>query len=337
MIENKQINNSPYISIIVVGRNDNYGGDFLLRAQAFINVLMTLCERHRLSVELIIVEWNPPIDNPRLADALKWQKNSAYCQVRIIEVTEEIHRQLPNSDRMSLFEYAGKNVGIRRARGEFVLATNPDIIFGDELIRFLASRKLSFKRYYRATRYDVVSTIPLESTVDELLAYCRKHITRVHGHMGSIDYRMSRRHNIYVTLRGMLMELLLRPRYFPFKRPFTNASGDFMLMNKSHWHALHGYPQVAGVDRDGLHHSDAFMVHMALYYGLKQVRLRGQLRIYHQEHSFALGDKPFTSEVESIRHQLLSERKPIIYNDDDWGLGTFDLGETLITKNQKSA
>ncbi len=47
-----------------------------------------------------------------------------------------------------------RNSGIRRARGEFVLATTADTVFSEELIGFLASRRLQKNRLYRADRYD---------------------------------------------------------------------------------------------------------------------------------------------------------------------------------------
>ena len=44
------------ISFVVTARNDNYGGDFLHRMQVFVNVLLTLCEKHSLNMELVIVD-----------------------------------------------------------------------------------------------------------------------------------------------------------------------------------------------------------------------------------------------------------------------------------------
>jgi len=35
-----------------------------------------------------------------------------------------------------------KNVGIRRARGRFVLCTNVDLLFSDKMVRFLAFGRL---------------------------------------------------------------------------------------------------------------------------------------------------------------------------------------------------
>jgi hypothetical protein len=47
-----------------------------------------------------------------------------------------------------------RNAGIRRARGEFVLSTTVDTVFSDQLVAFLASRRLQKNRLYRADRYD---------------------------------------------------------------------------------------------------------------------------------------------------------------------------------------
>lgn len=320
----------PKVSFVVTARNDNYGGDFLQRMQAFVNVLLTLCERHYLNMELVIVEWNPPKDNPRLADALMWIDSPKYCKIRVIEVPEEIHRQLPDSERMPLFEFVGKNVGVRRAQGDYILVTNPDILFTEELIQFLASGKLSPKCFYRVTRYDVKAPAPLDIPVEKQLAYCKQHIIRINGYLSSFEYCFNKRFNPYRMLRDFVGYLMLRLLYFPFDIPFTNASGDFFMMHQSHWHSLRGYPEIKGADSDGRLHTDSFMMYMALFHGLKQIRLRRQLRIYHQEHGRQKSRTPFSPEVESTRRQLLKAHKPIIFNDETWGLGMHDLPETVI-------
>ncbi len=47
-----------------------------------------------------------------------------------------------------------RNGGIRKASGEFLLATTADAVFPDELIQFLASQQLKPNRMYRADRFD---------------------------------------------------------------------------------------------------------------------------------------------------------------------------------------
>src|SRR5437762_1606792 len=166
---------SPYLSIVVTARNDNHGGRLLPRIQTFINALMQQCKKHHLPAELIIVEWNPPADRPPLAGALTWPDDPAYCDVRIIEVPLKLHRRYRHWQNLPLYQMIAKNVGIRRARGEFILATNIDILFSEELIAFIAERCLERGKTYRIDRHDVKSDVPVEASIEDRLAYCRSH------------------------------------------------------------------------------------------------------------------------------------------------------------------
>ena len=69
-----------------------------------------------------------------------------YCLVQIRKVNDtslkfylhqKHHLSLPNSDRLKFFQMIAKNVGIRRASGKFVLATNIDVIINQKLYEFL--------------------------------------------------------------------------------------------------------------------------------------------------------------------------------------------------------
>ena len=136
----------PYLSVVVTARNDDHGGNLLGRMQAFVNGWIAQCKRHSLDAELILVEWNPPEGRPGLADALHWPKDLGPCEVRIIQVPPDLHRRYAHAEAQPLYQMIGKNAGIRRARGQFVLATNIDIIFSNELVAFLAERKLEPRR-----------------------------------------------------------------------------------------------------------------------------------------------------------------------------------------------
>src|SRR5580658_8027853 len=130
----------PYLSVVVTARNDDHGGNLLGRMQAFVNGWVEQSKRHELTSELIVVEWNPPEDRPPLVDALCWPKDFGPCQVRIVRVPPELHRRYAHAQALPLYQMIAKNVGIRRATGQFVLATNIDIIFSNALVRFLAER-----------------------------------------------------------------------------------------------------------------------------------------------------------------------------------------------------
>src|SRR5262249_11222365 len=84
-----------------------------------------------------------------------------------------------------LHQMIAKNVGIRRARGKFVLATNLDIVFSTELMEFLAARQLDANAMYRMDRFDVDNHIPPGANLDELVGFCKTHIIRVLAHEGA--------------------------------------------------------------------------------------------------------------------------------------------------------
>ena len=184
---------TPYSLIVATARNDNHSGNMLRRMQIFINGLLHQCQQYQLPAELIIVEWNPPVDKPPLASVLSWPIENNPCKVRIIEVPPEIHRRFKHSEGLPLFQMIAKNVGIRRAKGEFILATNIDLLFSDELFSFLASRQLQPGVMYRIDRYDVLSDVPLEASLEEQLAYCQENIIRVNGRYGTKDVKRKRK------------------------------------------------------------------------------------------------------------------------------------------------
>ena len=171
----------PYLSVVAVSRNDDHGGDLLRRMQLFVSGWLEQCRRHRLPAELVLVEWNPPADRPPLAKALAWPADTGPCDVRIVTVPPEIHRRYRHARELPLFQMIGKNVGIRRARAPFVLATNIDILFNDELVACLAARRLEPDRLYRIDRSDVASEVSSEAGIARQLAYCRTHLLRVNG------------------------------------------------------------------------------------------------------------------------------------------------------------
>ena len=293
-----------------------------------------LWDRYGLDYEFVLVEWNPPPDRPKLKDAIVWPE-PIHGRVRIIEVSEEIHHSLPRSNRMQLYEFTGKNVGIRRAKGEFVLSTNSDILLSSKLVSFLACRKLSHKCFYRTNRYDLDRAIPPQvASVNEQLEFCEHHFTRVNLRGATIDFRNRHPNSKELNLEVLRYHInrIRRRRVGKIEDILhTNASGDFMLMSRESWNALRGHPETFISNS----HLDAFMCSMAAGSGLRQVILSGPMRAYHQYHR-SLDD---ASDLEGYALYLLWEKearrtldrgKPIIYNDEKWGLMDADCKETHL-------
>jgi hypothetical protein len=178
---------NPYLSLVLAARNDNHGGNMLRRMQAFVDSWIFQAARYNLASEIVVVEWNPPPGRPSLKDDLRWPAGPSPCEVRFIEVPKEVHDRFEHSDVIPLHQMIAKNVGIRRARGEFVLVTNLDIIFSPAMMRFLASRKLERGVMYRLDRTDVANNLPESGDVDELLEFCERNVLRVFAREGALD------------------------------------------------------------------------------------------------------------------------------------------------------
>jgi hypothetical protein len=181
----------PALSVVAVSRNDNHGGDLLARMQHFIDGFIGQCRRHRLDAELILVEWNPPPGRPPLEEALRWPDDFGPARVRIVTVSPEVHSTFENSRALPLFQMIGKNVGIRRATGRHVLATNIDILFGDDLIGYLRDR-LEPGVMLRVDRYDVPSDLPVGVSIEQVLGYCAERFFQVSTRRGDFDVQEAR-------------------------------------------------------------------------------------------------------------------------------------------------
>ncbi|MBI1745042.1 MAG: hypothetical protein HYR55_00450 [Acidobacteria bacterium] len=334
----------PYLSFVVAARNDNYGGYFLHRMQIFINGLMALREKHDLPAELIVVEWNPPVGNRRLIDALSWPRRASPGTISLVEVSGELHRQLPNSDRMPMFEYIAKNVGIRHARGKFVLATNPDILFSDELMKFFANKQFSAACFYRVDRCDVAKIIPLTLPVSEQLEFCRKYAYCIHQQSGSRPTSPMARLGLYLkhntgrltparVLRGIARRAKALSGQSDLPSASTallppvhaNAAGDFILMAKAQWHRLRGFPELKTHS-----HIDSFMCHLASIAGVQQII--SPHPIYHQEHERAeAAARPLTilQDLDVFEKWRQTGQLENV-NDESWGLANACLPITQI-------
>lgn len=189
---------TPYLSVVVTSRNDNHGGDLNHRMQIFIHGFISQCRRFNLTAELIIVEWNPPGDKPPLAEQFLYPVQDSPCVVRIVTVPAELHRRFAYSDQLPLFQMIAKNVGIRRARGKFVLATNIDLLFSDDLMAFLAKRSLKPGILYRVDRHDVDSGVPEDAPIDTQLEYCQSHLLRICAREAVIEVQTGTYYWIYL-------------------------------------------------------------------------------------------------------------------------------------------
>ena len=124
--------------------------DLTARLSASMLNTFKLAKKFSISMELVIVDWNMPTTHSMLV-----VKPESDATIRIIHTPRELHENYHNPHGFKYFEMAPKNIGIRRARGEFVLSTNPDGLWSEELAAFFGRRELKHGYYYRVNRHDM--------------------------------------------------------------------------------------------------------------------------------------------------------------------------------------
>lgn len=152
------------VSVILTGRNDNYGGRFRDRLATTVRYNLSEFRRHGIDGELVFVEWNPPSDRELLAHVVTQEFEEAACFV----VEHDVHRHICENRHIELYEYYAKNVGAARAAGDWLLVTNPDIVFGQDVIEYLAAGELDETTLYRSSfaRIDDLSDMAQTQPID---------------------------------------------------------------------------------------------------------------------------------------------------------------------------
>lgn len=280
---------TPKLSIVATSRNDNHGGDMTKRMRIFVNGLIHQCNKFNLPVELIMVEWNPPANTPPLSEILPQPKTGDKLMLRYITVPAEVHNQYSFASTIPLFQMTAKNVGIRRAKAEFVLCTNIDLLFSDALMKTLSEIKLAAGNYYRCIRYDVKKDIDETQSVEEQLKWCTGNTIARHGigaeyinvsGLGDWFYRipfLPRILNYFIAP----FRKLIQPFRFMISQIDYETCGDFTLMSKTDWEKIEGYVEL---DLYSIH-IDSMALSAAVAQGIKQIVFPQKECTYHIDHA----------------------------------------------------
>lgn len=263
--QNSSTTGPPYLSVVVASRNDDYGGRLEERFVTHITLLFHELLVHCFTeVEVIVVEWNPPTHSQALTRLVKDGLSrippgqcSSLPRLRVMRADPALHLELHGQKLLGaspMSEYHAKNMGIRAARGSFVLVTNPDDVFSPELVAFLAGRSLREDTFYTVgMRFDT----QLPTKTSDPPVYLRDMLARVadDGRLVGTDYAKT------VDSRPELYE----PAVKAFQNICENGdegrgsingywdfnAGDFVLAAKSRWEQVGGYPETTwsfGID-----------------------------------------------------------------------------------------
>lgn len=323
----------PYLSLVLTGRNDNYGGDFRRRLQLCILNAHRLLTAHQISSEIIFVNYNPISENPSVDRFIDWPQSNAVVDVRIITVPNPVHDELVKVSprkNVPVMEYLGKNAGIRRANGEFILSMNPDIILPAVLVSKL--KKLDKQHYYRVDRVDFSGDLEAEHQFERIFLkgqdYQLNRLSEIPDFRKQ-NNRLNRWRALTPKLEAVLNFISSPVYYNTAEYTFhCNVSGDFMLMHRDSWFALNGHHE----HRPIALHIDALMVVQAAMLGLKEMVFNEV--IFHQAHEGRYNaSRQIPEQDEAFQYflhesmEMMKNKKPGIYNGSDWGCVNFDLPE----------
>jgi hypothetical protein len=200
----------PYLSVVLTGRNDNFGGDFNRRLFSALSYNHRLLTNARVEYELVLVEWRPVPGRALLADLIRQCLPEVSSRLVAYEVDERYHDAFSQNPRVQFHEFIAKNVGVRRALGSYILVTNTDIYLSHDIVNLIAKQLLRPMVLYRATRVDLKSWMDGTNLDEDVLADARNQ-TAINP---------------------------LKPPYF------SNAAGDFLLLDRFSFHALRGFNEI---------------------------------------------------------------------------------------------
>ena len=308
----------------------------LKRTCAFIQSVYSQATKFNFPVELIIVEWNPPKGKPLLKDDLPPPPENCPVSLKIIVVPDSIHNTYRFADSIPLYQMIAKNVGIRRAKGEFILCTNIDILFSNMNFEILAEQNLEPGKYYRANRCDIPKEVMEFEKSDEQLSFAESNILRRMGNTpgheaisGPPIMFKSAMVASFLNWAALRAWKIFKNGEFPHIVVDFMACGDYTLMSKEDWMRIDGYVEL-----------DMYSIHidsMALWscnaLGMEQVIFPYKACVYHIDHEDGWESEDliktirFLSNKPSLDYSIVHRAgMKLIEQKSNWGLNKPDWG-----------
>jgi hypothetical protein len=317
----KNKHSSLLLSIVAVSSNTD--ASQVERLQVSLNTLDEHARAHSLTsqIEVVLVEYNYDPGQPSLASMLTLRETMPL--IRILRVSPEQHEYLVSKTgvafKVKFLEYTGKNIGIRRACGEFLLVTNPDIILSESFFTYLSKFGLANDTYYRIPRCN--------SNVDASALKMKTASEIQRALQDTLDG------NCWWSLPQPIPWSTYVRSEFTTTTPLVGelwkecifAPGDFTLLSREAYHRYRGYPEVALPTM-----LDDVIVWQAVADGMKLVVLPKPTVTYHINHAkgYNSADERWAKSEAMKRAYQLNEagRRMMdthtveVFNDESWGL-----------------
>jgi hypothetical protein len=246
------------ISVILYGRNDNYGYNLHKRAALSFNCIAELLDDE--SDEIIFVDYNTPDALSTFPEAIfDTLTTRARMRLRILRARPRIHERFSSKTPLPVLEPIARNIALRRSNPEnrWLLSTNTDVIF---VLR------------HRSTLNDVIRDLPAAF-------YHAPRIEIPEMLWESLDRKDPRK--AIDTIGDWGCSLYLNEIVFSSPEILYDGPGDFQLVRRDELFANNGFNEQMLL---GWHVDSNLARRLGLIYG-KVGDLGEEIYAYHCDHT----------------------------------------------------
>ena len=296
------------ISVVLYGRNDNYGYNLHKRAALSLNCIAEVLDK---SDEILFVDYNTPDDFPTFPEAIQdTLTERARELLRIFRVRPLIHERFKSKTRLLALEPIARNVAVRRSHSSnrWILSTNTDMIFilqrGTNLTDVVRNLPRGF---YHAPRIELPETL-----------------------WESLDRRKPT--EIIQKIRDWGWSLHLNEIVYGSEAILYDGPGDFQLFERDDLIKYHGFNEEMLL---GWHVDSNIAKRMTLLYG-KIGDLGQDVYGYHCDHTRQITPAHSHLRTENDWRRFIDavDTPGIPEQAKTWGCAEDDIEETNLRDNQ---
>ena len=205
------------ISAVIISRNDNYGGHLNERAIYAINSAINTYD------EVFYIDWNSETHSLLydIKDNLQLKGN-----LKHIVITPEVASILTNNDPQAqkCCEVLARNIGIRRATGDYIVSTNIDIIH---------PKREDIENIINSSDNNTIYTLSRREVTWDI-------IKEFHGGEMNFNEWDKLRDYIYINSEERIVE---EKTSTSDDYSIINCCGDFQLAPKHIWNDIKGFEE----------------------------------------------------------------------------------------------
>lgn len=201
------------LTAIICSRNDNYGGNLIERSTFCLNSMVDTFD------EVWYIDWNS--EKQSLIYEI-WPNLLKTGKLKHVVIPPDVAQIMTNYDphAQKCCEVLARNIGLRRADGDWLISTNIDIIAPKRDVLNEKISHLNDKTFYTVSRRSVL--------VEEILPIGYKNIQQVRNFV--YDAHPDERHLLEKTQHGDDYSII-------------NCCGDFQMASKNIWETVRGFEE----------------------------------------------------------------------------------------------